>query len=52
MTNVNNDKYLCAEFILEGCKLASGVAFALCSGVNEFILDKLDSTSESNKNKK
>jgi len=31
--------------MLEGCKLASGVALALCSGVNELILDKLDSTS-------
>lgn len=31
--------------MLDGCKLASGVALVLCSGVNEFILDKLDSTS-------
>lgn len=35
--------------MLEGCKLASGVALALCSGVNELIRDKLDSTSEKKK---
>ncbi|KYN36748.1 hypothetical protein ALC56_08539 [Trachymyrmex septentrionalis] len=35
------------QFILDGCKLASGVALALCSGVSELILDKLESTSVS-----
>lgn len=39
-------RYLWTEFILEGCKLASGVAFALCSGVEEVILEMLDKTSK------